>query len=168
MPLCSSPLQHISIFKHTCTRCRSKDKCLYKMTGVQLNEFTDNPLYKLVNGSFCYNVCHTLHRKINRLSMSPPSAKRLKTTTPPSQPPSQPASSVASSSNGVFEVTAPSEAVELPLSTSTAIPISPPTCDRSARRERLSLVKELEKLKAVVKMKDNELMNEKKSKRNWK
>ena len=94
--------------------------------------------------------------------MSPPSAKRRKTTTPPSQP----ASSVAGSSNGVVEVlTAPSEAVELPSSTSTAIPISPPTCDRSARRERLSLIKELEELKAVVKMKDNELMNEKKSKK---
>jgi hypothetical protein len=138
------------------------------MRGEELNSFIEEPFFKVESGSCYYNVCYTLHKKINRLSMSPPSAKRQKTTTPPSQPPSQPASSVASSSNGVFEVTAPSEAVELPLSTSTAIPISPPTCDRSARRERLSLVKELEKLKAVVKMKDNELMNEKKSKRNWK
>ena len=86
MPLCSSPLQHIPIFKHSCNGRRSKDKRVHKMTGVQLNELIDNPLHELVIGSCCYNVCHTLHKKINRLSMSPPSAKRLKTTTPPSQP----------------------------------------------------------------------------------
>ena len=95
------------------------------------------------------------------MSIAPPSAKRQKTTTPPSQP----TSSVAGSSNGGIELlTAPTEAVEQPPSSSTptaSIPISPPTCDRTARRERLSLIKELEDLKAVIKVKDNELMNEK-------
>jgi hypothetical protein len=158
MPLCSPTI--IKLVAHNCQPRRTPRYALVCVEGLELNKLIESAKDEVPKHA-SFHVCGNLYRKLERLSNPPTSAKRLKRTTSPSQPPSQPPSSVGGNSNGIA---VSSEEVELSSSTTTATPICPPTCDRSVRRERFNLIKEVEDLKVVLKMKEKGLMNEKESK----